>query len=265
MRFPFSTTYSILAVLVFIVGFRNFSRADIILKEGHVDLAVTYLNGNMAWRFNADGATSEAGANLDGLFTPQSMVVRIPDAVNINNAPPGSNNNVTGYSGSGSFFWLPSSGSPPGAPFLGWAWDIGGQEGEIDLSEWNTGIRVQLAVASMPTGGHFSLWGGVPSQVYVSTFNPTLSNQGPPLNSFSLPGHDHFNWGFTEAGIYDLTFQASGTHVNDGFRSATATFRFLVGSSTAVPEPTSMALLFSGLGCTIVVRKYLKKKESRST
>jgi surface-anchored protein len=235
------------------------SPADIILKSGHVDIAVIYESNSLAWRFNADGSSSESGGNLEGLISPNAMSVRVPNIVNINNAAPGSNNNVTGYSGSGPFYWLPSGGSVDGAPFLGWALDVGGQPGEINLSNWNSNILVQLTAATMPAGGQFSLWGGNAANIYASTFNSTLSNQGPLPNSFSLSSHTHFNWGFTKEGVYDLTFNASGVHRTDGAKSTSSTFRFLVGDSTAVPEPNSMALLMCGLGCGFFARRYLRK------
>jgi surface-anchored protein len=49
--------------------------------------------------------------------------------------------------------------------------------------------------------------------------------------------HAHFGWGFTEEGTYDLTFEISGTHGVDGFKSATATYSFSV-----IPEPSSALL-----------------------
>lgn len=233
------------------------ARADLeILRAGHVDLVAIYEGGNLAWRFNADGATSEAGTNLEGLISPSELFVRVPDLVNINRAPPGSNSNLTGYSGSGAFFFFPSSGIS-GAPFLGWAHDTGGRPGEIDLSQWNTNnVLVELVAASMPIGGEFSLW--VSSTNFVSTFNPSLTNAGPSPNSFNLPSHNHFNWGFTAEGIYDITLRVSGTHNTDGFRSSDATFRFLVGDTTAVPEPTSFGLLIVGVASTCFLRRRRK-------
>lgn len=232
-----------------------------------MDLAVSYQQNSLGWSFIAEGAELEGGGSISGSISPSAMMIRVPDVANINTspAPP----HITGYSGAGSFFILPSNGviNLPGGvdqevAYLGWDRGAGIVIDDWSPGDWSSqnGITIELLHASMPDGGHFSSWVG--NRYILSTNSPSSTQNS---NKFLLPDHDHFNWGFTEAGIYDLTFQASGTHINDGFQSATATFRFLVGSSTAVPEPTSMALLFSGLGCTFVVRKYLKKKASGAT
>ncbi|MGL4399926.1 MAG: TIGR03769 domain-containing protein, partial [Luteolibacter sp.] len=86
--------------------------------------------------------------------------------------------------------------------------------------------------------GEFRLWqddgfGGVID--YLNTLNS--------VTSFSLaPGsHTHYNWGFTELGVYNLEFEISGTHVVDGAQSASAIFTY------AVPEPSSVLLGLGGL------------------
>jgi surface-anchored protein len=60
-------------------------------------------------------------------------------------------------------------------------------------------------------------------------------------------GHDHFNWGFTKPGVYELELTFSGTHITDGLLSASGRFTFLVGDTTVVPEPGAWLLVLSGL------------------
>lgn len=216
-----------------------------ILIEGHVDMAVIYEDGNLAWRFNADGATSEGAlefgvvGDLEGLYAASELYVRVPDSMKFT-APatlPG-NSAVTGSAETGTLWGLPSFGVPQ-VPFLGWSWDVAlPSPPQLNLSQWQNGrITVELIEAQMPEEGNASVWIG--STNYLSTYAPELTN-APSVpsgsNSFVLPSHNHFNWGFTAAGIYDLTVRASGTHWNDGFKETEATFRFLVGDQTA-PQP----------------------------
>jgi surface-anchored protein len=221
---------------------RHLAAETPILIEGHVDIGVIYSGGNLAWRFNADGASSEGGGvgDLEGLYAANELFVRVPDSRKFS-APsvlPG-NPLVTGSSETGTIWWLPSSGGLPQVPFLGWSWDLAlTTPPQLNLSQWQNGrITVELVEAKKPQDGNVSIWVGATN--YISTYNPGTTN-APSVpsgsNSFVLPSHDHFNWGFTAAGIYDLTMRAWGTHLVDGFRETEATFRFLVGDQTS-PQP----------------------------
>jgi surface-anchored protein len=209
-----------------------------ILMEGHVDMGVIYESGELKWRFNADGATSEGGSlgNLQGLYAPDELYVRVPDSVRFAapSALPG-NPLVTGSNETGMIWWLPSSGGLSNVPFLGWSWDLGlPSPPQITPSQWQDGrIKVELLEASKPSTGNASIWIGGTNQ--VSTFDPSVTNApfvDPGSNSFVLTTHDHYNWGFTAEGVYDLTLRASGTHLIDGYKETQGTFRFLVGDVT---------------------------------
>ena len=136
--------------------------------------------------------------------------------------------------GVNSYYWLPETEAAAAAnsvPFVG----IGLEE--LNLADW-VGGTVTLTLLSTTGPGEFRLWqdngfGGAID--YLDTLNS--------VTSFSLaPGsHTHYNWGFTELGVYNLEFQISGTHVVDGPQSASAIFTY------AVPEPSSALLGFSGL------------------
>jgi surface-anchored protein/MYXO-CTERM domain-containing protein len=68
------------------------------------------------------------------------------------------------------------------------------------------------------------------------------SASGPASFDLITGGHDHYNWGFTAPGIYELTFTVSGILTGDTPPiSDTAQFRFDVG---AIPEPSATAALF---------------------
>lgn len=61
-------------------------------------------------------------------------------------------------------------------------------------------------------------------------------------DSFSLVvgGHDHYNFGFTEKGVYYIELEWTGDHTTDGRVSGSGTFPFGV---TVVPEPVETAAL----------------------
>jgi surface-anchored protein len=114
---------------------------------------------------------------------------------------------------------------------------------ELDPGDWSS-LRLSLVQFSGPTGGQFSLW-------QADLFgNPdvkmtTSDGLGAGDSMLLTPGaHDHFNYGFTQPGVYDLTFQWKGVHKSEGAVAANGTYSFGV---TAVPEPGTNALLALGL------------------
>jgi surface-anchored protein len=131
----------------------------------------------------------------------------------------------------GESFWLFSPTDVPGQPYIG----IGAEE--LVPGDW-TGLTVTLTGMTGPAGGHFSLWqedAGVPT-FFMSTLGGISSADAYTFADLSLKDHAHFGWGFTEEGIYNLTFEISGTHVVDGAKTASATYSFVI------PEPSSALL-----------------------
>ena len=126
------------------------------------------------------------------------------------------------------YYWLPETeldASANGTPFLG----IGIEE--LAPSDW-VGGAVSLKLVSISGPGDFLLWqddgfGGA---------NVFFDSAG---DSFTLAAgsHTHYHWGFTEKGIYELGFEISGNHVDDGLQSASGLYTFQV-----VPEPTTAML-----------------------
>jgi surface-anchored protein len=109
---------------------------------------------------------------------------------------------------------------------------------------------------SGPAGGNFSMWDsdsfGNPT-FYFSTADgiSDLDVYHPPVAG----SHGHFNWGFTQPGTYELTFQFEGTHNTDGFKTASGTFEFQVST---VPEPAQTGL-FAALGLLALAASSLSK------
>lgn len=236
-------------VLSSVISFLSGSAFCQIIADGHVDIGVLYEDQQLKWRWAPGDATSEGGSigDLGGLYLPEQLSARVPDHSRFDGPTFPGNANVTGV-GTGPLHYLPSNGNLNNAPFMGWSWDLGTTSPpQLNLSQWqNSRITVQLMGAQMPPGGHFSMWVG--STIYMSTFNPTITN-APNVpagsNSFVLPAHAHFNWGFTKTGVYDITVRASGTHNAHGFKSTDATFRFLVGNQTTPTQPASVVARYA--------------------
>lgn len=138
------------------------------------------------------------------------------------------------------YFWLPETeqdAAAQGVPFVG----IGLEE--LTAGDWVGGI-VTITLLSFSGPGEFLLWqddgfGG--ENIFLDTENN--------ITSFTLAAgsHTHFNWGFTEEGLFDLEFGISGTHVTDDFQSGSATYTF------AIPEPS--ATLLGALGAIALLRR----------
>ena len=127
-----------------------------------------------------------------------------------------------------SYYWLPqdeTDAANNGTPYAG----IGIEE--LSAADWTSGT-VTISLVGFTGPGDIVLWqDGFP--------NPDIFFDSPgDSRSFAAGSHTHFNWGFTAPGDYELEFAISGTHVDDGFQTASGNYTFNV-----VPEPSSTAVL----------------------
>lgn len=130
------------------------------------------------------------------------------------------------------YYWLPETESAAnlnGVPFIG----IGLEE--LNAGDWNGLLTFTLLSINGP--GQFRLWqddgfGG--ANDFINTAASVLSFD------IAAETHTHYNWGFTELGVYELEFQISGTHNVDGAQSGAAIFTY------AVPEPSTALLALGG-------------------
>lgn len=112
----------------------------------------------------------------------------------------------------------------------------------ITLDGWNANNPGNMALAT--SGG----------TVLFSTFDPAAATGSIFLGAGD---HAHYNWFFTEAGYYELTFTWTGTHVTYGEVSISDTFGFQVG---VVPEPSTWALIISGSSALLAVAIRRRKR-----
>jgi surface-anchored protein len=125
-------------------------------------------------------------------------------------------------------------------PFLG----VGAEE--LDQADWTGNVSLKLTGISgtgVTAGGFFSLW--KTDDFGDKTFN-WASADGLSASDILdvIPGsHAHYSMAFTKAGTYDITVEASATHVDGDEIVGSATYSFEV---VPVPEP---ATTFIGMAC----------------
>ncbi len=174
-------------------------------------------------------------------FEASEIYPVVPLVSSTNFARPASSNwNFTGAS-TGSLLYVIPLVAPPEAeaqPRLG-------LNSNLAISDW-VGNNINLSfslLASAP--GHFSIFDGDAASPV-----PLFSSFGGAPSSFQQQalGEYHHNYAFTAPGVYDVQLTVSGTHVVDGFKSGTQAYQFFVGDVSAVPEPSSIALVSLMLG-----------------
>ncbi len=126
--------------------------------------------------------------------------------------------------------------------------NLGFSTGDLNAADWEEidfgGIGFPAVTATLTNWsgpGEFALYstnlaGTEFIDIYFSSLNPGLTNYDNTLEII-IPGHDHYTWGFSAPGYYELEITWEGTHVTDGFISTTAVYGFHV-----IPEPSVLWL-----------------------
>lgn len=225
------------------------ARADIFIG-GHADVGAAFDNGQLVLHFHIESDAQGGGGAVipAGEYAPTDLLAGVPDPAIAR--PAGNQWDFLGAP-TDSVWFLPQS-SDPNKPFLGLGLE------DLNPADWSGPLTWTLVGFNGPAGGNFSLWqnGSFGNPVpFMTTSNGITSADKVTQNA---GGHEHFNWGFTRAGVFEIQFQISGTHVTLGSLTDTATFTFV----SAVPEPSSMALL-ACVG-TASVFGWMRRKRSAS-
>lgn len=228
---------------------------------GHGDIGPSYENGQFKLQLHLDASGIVDGQRVDPAgvsFAPGDLIVTLPD---VPVQSPDSRFDFTGVS-TGENFWLIAQSNAQAyslsVPWLGWSTE------ELISGDW-VGNRIDFRLIGKTGPGHVSMFNspngpGSPPAVHFATFDGIDGNDVAGLAD-DLPGllvgqHMHANWAFTQPGLYELTFKASGTHAIDGYKEAVGTFRFAI----AVPEPGSAALLALAAPAALAFRRCRKHR-----
>lgn len=204
-----------------------------VLTTEHVDIGIAFAAGVWDLHLHQDIPDIEYATDEALLFVaPEAKTVMPanPDFSFIGAAP-------------GDDIWILPQNLNPSLLFLG----IAGEEIENGVF---TG-PVTLSLVSLNGPGNFSVW-------QTDTFgSPTLfmSTADGISGADSLPvpigSHAHYNMGFTQTGIYEVTLQASGNLTGGGTTTSAPTTYFFgvetMSVSVAAPEAGTLALSGAGL------------------
>ncbi len=211
--------------------------AALIYSTGHADLAVGYEDGAFDFHFHAEGGTIDGVDVDDQEYEAGEIITLVSTAAMVTLA----SDFPALDAGPGQTVWVLPETENFQLPFLGLATD------ELSASQWGN-ITFTVGEVNSPSGtGHFALWqtGSFGDIIlHMSTADASANN------FFETPAdtHSHHNYGFSEPGNWEIELTVSGTHVTDGFKTASETFTFQV-----VPEPSSA--LLAAMGALMFLRR----------
>ncbi|MFD0893826.1 choice-of-anchor M domain-containing protein [Luteolibacter ambystomatis] len=214
------------------------ARGAVTYTSGHADIGVAYEDGAFDLHFHSEGGVID-GVETNGEYAPGDVIIRA-DSANLTlpmDFP------ALGKV-SGETIWVLPWTQEEGLPFLGLASE------ELNPDDWDSsGITFTITQATClgDPAASFAMWR---YDVFGGIILDASSLTGPSSISTTTGGHDHFNFGFSTPGAWDVTFTVTGTNNSDGPVSATGTFRFDV-----VPEPSSALLGVLGTGLLVLRRR----------
>lgn len=238
-------TAAIVAVVLALAHASTASAAQL-FTAGHADLQVTYEAGDFSLQYYLG-----VDAVLDGVpdtlpvrtqFAPNALINVIPD-LSVPR-PAGAAWDFTGTA-AGSPLWYIGQTQQPDRPWLGISTE------SLNPADFTGNVTYALTGISGP--GHLSLtttgvFGG--NTIYFQT-SDGISGADVINVSSQLPTHAHYNWYFTEKGVYTVDLTVSATLAGGGPVSDSGSFKFFVG----VPEPSSMVLSTAAVMAIVCARR----------
>lgn len=210
------------------------SASGAVFTSGHGDLGIAYDAGEFDLHVHLHEFAVVDGVPVgpaEAEYAPGDLYINVPGP-SVNR--PGSATFAPIGVSAGQPFWFLPAVEDIDKPFFG-----AGAE-ELDPGDWTGPISLKLtgvAGSGVTAGGFVSLWEtdlfGDKTFFWSSVDGLTGADLLPVLAG----SHAHYNFAFTQPGLYDLTVEASGLHDGDGLITSSATYQFAV--VTAVPEPTT--------------------------
>lgn len=208
-----------------------------VVETGHFDFGIEY-SPTKGWDLHVHDEDNDIEYEAD-------EILFYGGANTVLSRPGGSQWDFVGV-GAGENFWVLPQGFDPNKVYLGIAAE------EIDSGVFQNDV-VTLALAAVRGPGEFSLYqvDGVGNPiVYMATSNGIDANDKVVV---PVGGHGHFNWAFTQTGLYEIDFFAFGT-LADGTYSESDVVTYYFGVE-AVPEPATLLALGAGASALLLRRR----------
>ena len=212
------------------------------IADGHYDLEAAYDGTTLSLLIGVDAPLPGEPDEYDPASTLYQLQSSANAATNDRFArPAGSAYDFFGVP-AGSDIWLSAVGSNDEsiAPLIGLA-----------AENIATGVfvndRISLRLVGFTGSGQFSCYlptVGVPPTPSYTTANGISASDTADL--ITGAGHQDFVFAFTAPGLYRLTFEATGTLIGGGTRTATNTYNFgvnYINAPVVVPEAGTAPLL----------------------
>lgn len=179
----------------------------------HTDLEVSF--GTNGWQIGVSHDCPDCGKGGLNLLPEEALLIANPDTEWLLPSIPADFSFIGAQANEP--FWILPQNVIGGGLALGVAAEFVDGGG---LCEWNPKhaqvdvkdrwIQMQLIDVKGPENGEFSMWqtdGMSPPSVFLSTYNDGIGPED--IYFMSAGGHVHMNWGFTQAGLYAITFRVS--------------------------------------------------------
>jgi len=213
--------------------------AQIQYSSGHIDIGVAYEDGD--WDLH--------------IHDEETDVEYEPNELYFHGSEANSSEFKLTAPGAGAFGFLGASGDDiyifpqvedNGLPFIGIAAE------ENVLGDFIDDLLI-INMVSFSGPGSFFMYQtdgfGSPT-VYFDTSDGIDSSD---VYTLGVPGHAHFNYAFTEAGIYTVGITATGTPDTPmSAESVSSTAFYTFGVNQVVPEPSAYALIAGLVGISLV-------------
>ncbi len=215
------------------------------LDSGHADLVVQYDADSDNWEFAVEllGATIDGVPGVRGELETDAVEIVVPFS-NIESRPSNVPNlldyDPIGVEAGIDYWKMPQTqteATDEMAPFIG----MNNEELPSRVFQNDT-VTWLLNQAISPSGmGHFSLHQeALPGpDFFISSADPNAS----PGVSLPVGLHDHFNYGFTEPGLWTIEFMASATRLDNTPTSGIGQFMFRILDDAEQTSTTCTAML----------------------
>jgi surface-anchored protein len=208
---------------------------DVVLPQGHYDLAFNYTLqegwSSFVWDFSTSAALDPYRTVMHAHEVAEAQVPAHSDFAFLGPA--------------GSTVWILPQIEKSGLPWLGLGAPL--LEPGIFTGGLSNRGRVTLRLldvqgSGVSNGGEFFMYqSGFPPVVYFSYEDGEVVRE--ELSNISANFHAHYNWAFTQPGMYRVTFSLSGTlteAAGGGYTETIVVFSFLVG-----PDAEGWALRYA--------------------